>query len=393
METGIPTLDETLILGIPNGRNLAYLSDPGVEGEVFGIHTLYHNLSKGCHCVYITSSSNPDLVKDQFKEFGWSADQFKEKFWIIDAYSKLIGDGSAEKYVADEPENIESITNEIKQAMLDMPEGSVVLFGSLSTIMDLCGETDTLHAIIEWNTMAMRYEHVIIYNLTVWPYSQVTIDLLKDVLFDVVIKIRQKWFPFNRFFWVYKCDWTENIDNNNNRFIFYRISRPGGVKRFIPKILVTGLSEAERSSNFNPLSHNRNSLGEMGTTIALGQNNSYICHKGFCVDIIKYNEIVDPIPKLIHGEFIGFLLVVDPALPTDYVRARQLSEISMEYGIPCIIIANEQINPDAFSIDEFRSISGIPADIPILLKVVDKKQDLFEVFELLLEMITTPESL
>jgi hypothetical protein len=152
-------------------------------------------------------------VKDQFTEFGWSIRKFEDKLTIIDAYSSLVGDLSNEKYVVSDPENIEDMneiiiqvmkdipSNEkyvvsdpeniedmneiIIQVMKDIPKKSVIIVGSLSTIMDLCGEEKTLEAIKLWNKMALLYDHVIIYNFTAWPYSESTIHAIKDELFTL----------------------------------------------------------------------------------------------------------------------------------------------------------------------------------------------------------------
>jgi len=77
VETGIPKLDDFLGGGIPKGKSLVYYSQPGVEGEIFGLQTVYGTLKKGGTCVFVVSSTMPDIIKEQFKEFGWDINSHK----------------------------------------------------------------------------------------------------------------------------------------------------------------------------------------------------------------------------------------------------------------------------------------------------------------------------
>jgi len=65
IETGIPKLDDFLGGGIPNGKTLLYYIEPGVEGDVFGMQTLYHNLQKGYKGLFITSTTAPDILRER----------------------------------------------------------------------------------------------------------------------------------------------------------------------------------------------------------------------------------------------------------------------------------------------------------------------------------------
>ena len=147
IQTGITKLDDYLMGGIPDGKSLIYYSHPGVEGNVFGMQTLYHNLSEGKKCVFVASSSDPSMIKDMFKEFGWDLDTHKENLIVVDAYSGLVGATSNEKYVVVNPESIDSLNESIEKVMEELDENSTIMFESLSTIMDLCGEKETIDAV------------------------------------------------------------------------------------------------------------------------------------------------------------------------------------------------------------------------------------------------------
>src|SRR4030066_1945134 len=120
IETGIPKLDEFLGGGIPKGKSLVYYIQPGVEGEIFGLQTIHNSLKKGGRGVFVVSSTIPEIIKGQFREFGWDIDQFKDKFFFVDAYNSLIGAPSNEKYVVSNPDNIEAFSKIIMNALKEL---------------------------------------------------------------------------------------------------------------------------------------------------------------------------------------------------------------------------------------------------------------------------------
>lgn len=386
METGIPKLDEFLGDGIPAGKSMVYFNHPEIEGEVFGMQTLYHNLSKDISCVFITSSSNPALTKDRFTEFGWSIQKFEDKLIIVDAFSSLIGDLSNEKYLVSDPENIEDMNEMIIQVMKDVPKKSIIMVGSLSTIMDLCGEEKTLEAIELWNKMALLYEHVIIYNFTAWPYSESTIRVIKDEIFNSVVSVGSiaERVIFGQYFGVLKADWADHKAQS----MLFRVMRPGGINIYIPKILVTGPFNAGKSTFVRSLSTRTISVDRLGTTIAL--DHGHIDYKGFNADLFGTpgQARFDPIIKMISSEAMGIFLVVDSTAPKDFVRAKEMLEITKGYGLPYVIIANKQDIPGAMPVDDIRSHFNIPEDVPIIPAIATEKKGVFEAFELLVEKIT-----
>ncbi|MFQ6119998.1 MAG: ATPase domain-containing protein, partial [Methanosarcinales archaeon] len=296
IETGIPKLDEYLKGGIPKGKSLVYYSHPGVEGNIFGMQSLYHNLKKGINGVLIVSSMDPKMVRSQFGDFGWSLREFGDNLIIVDAYSSLIGVSSEEKYVVSDPEDINSLNAVLEEVMEDL-EKCTIVFDSLSTIMDLCGEQETLSAIEEWNQYGMLYDHVLIYNFTAWPYSNNTLEKIKRDLFDSVITIGgiAERVIFGQYFGVLKANWTDI----STKCILFRVLRPGGIKIYIPKILVTGPYNAGKSTFIHAISSKAVSVDRLGTTIAL--DHGKVDYKGFSADIFGTpgQERFDPILKLI----------------------------------------------------------------------------------------------
>jgi small GTP-binding protein len=385
IETGIPKLDEFLGGGIPKGKSLVYYIQPGVEGEIFGLQTIYNSLKKGGRGVFVVSSTIPDIIKGQFKEFGWDINQFKDKFFFVDAYNSLIGAPSNEKYVVLNPDNIEVFSNNIMDTLKELPPSTIV-FGSLSTTIDMCGEKETLEAVRTWNKTAKLYDHVLVYNFTAWPYSEETLKAIRKDMFNAVISVGgiAERVIFGQYFGIFKADWTTEIKKS----MLFRVLRPGGIRLYIPKILVTGPFDSGKSTFVHALSTRAISVDRLGTTIAL--DHGHIDYKGFSADIFGTpgQERFDPIIKLLSGESMGVFLIVDSTNPTDFIRAKHMLEITKSYGLPYVIIANKQDLAGALAPEEIRIQFNLPTNVPIIPAVAKDKKGIFEAFDVLIDKIT-----
>ncbi|HEX7628276.1 MAG TPA: ATPase domain-containing protein [Candidatus Methanoperedens sp.] len=383
--TGIPKLDEILGGGIPKGKSLVFYSQPGVESEIFGLQTVFGTLEAGGTCVFVVSSTIPDIVKGQFEEFGWDISAFKDKLFFVDSYNPLIGAQSNEKYVVSNPDKIEDFHKTIMDIIKEIPPSTIV-FGSLSTIMDLCGEEETIKAVRAWNKMAMLYDHTIVYNFTAWPYSDETLNLIKGDLFNSIISIGgiAERVIFGQYFGILKSDWAEA----SRKSMLFRVLRPGGIKIFIPKILVTGPFDAGKSTFVQALSTRAISVDRLGTTIAM--DHGHVNYKGFSADIFGTpgQERFDPIIKLLSGESMGVFLIVDSTNPSDFIRAKHMLDITKSYGLPYVVVANKQDLPGALTPEEIREQFHLPEDVPIVRAVAKDKIGVFEAFEVLIDRIT-----
>ncbi len=367
------------------GKTLVYYTYPGIEGTVFGMQSLCHAISNGMSGVYVASSTEPHRIREQFDEFGWDAEEYGDRFAIIDAFSGLIGADSHERYVVADPEDTRSLTQCIKNAMEDLREPGVIVFESLSTIMDLCGESETLDAIEEWNQYAMLYDHAMIYNFTAWPYSDDTLLSIKEDVCDSTVSVGGIIGDviFGQYFGVLKANWTDVI----RKCILFKVLKPGGVRAYIPKILVTGPFDAGKSTFVHALSTRAVSVDRLGTTIAL--DHGHVDHKGFAADIFGTpgQARFDPIIKLLSGEAMGVFLVLDSTRAEDFARGRQMLEITRSFGLPVVIVANKQDRDGALTPEDIRGKLDMPENIPVMSAVATTGEGVFEAFETLIDMV------
>ncbi len=384
IETGIPKLDDFLGGGIPSGKSLLYYIQPGVEGTVFGMQTLYHNLTRGYKGIYIVATVDPATIRFDFQELGWDLNKFEDTFAIIDLYSSLIGLDSKERYVVEDPQDVESIDATIKEAMEDF-SGGAVTFGSVSAIIDLVGEEAGLEYIRKWNRYTLLNDIVSISNFTAWPYSQGTLEAVKKDLYNAVIQVGGigERVIFGQYYGIMKVDWAELPE----KAVMFKMVKPGGIKAFIPKILVSGPFNAGKSSFVHALSTRAVSVDRLGTTVAL--DHGHVEHKGISADIFGTpgQERFDPIIKLLGGEALGVFLVLDSTRPEDFPRAKKILELTASFGLPYLVVANKQDLEGAMTPEEIRERMKLPPHVPIMPAVCTEKKGVTEAFEAMINMI------
>lgn len=384
METGIPGLEYLLDGGIPKGKSLVYYNYimPGIDGEVFGLQTIYATLKKGGIGVFVLSETMPEIIKIRFKEFGWDIDSITNRLFFVDSYNPLSGAPSKEKYIISNPDNIDKFSKTIRQMLKELPPSTIV-FESLSIIMDLCGEKETIEAVKIWNRIAEENGHIMIYNFISGSYSYETLDIIKNDLFNAVISIggiTERGLS-GQYFKVSKADWTKE----NKKSIFYRILRPGGIRILIPKIFVLGSPFDARMSDFVRAHFKRaKSVIKLDTTIAMNHGN--LDSISFSPDILTIPGLKQliPIVKLLRGECIGFFVFADSTNPDNSIHAEEILEITKTCELPYIIVAKKQDSPRALTLEEIRKKLKVPEDVLIVPALEKDEKGEVETFELLI---------
>jgi hypothetical protein len=381
LETGIPKLDDILGGGIPMGKSLLYYIQPGVEGDVFGMQTMHYGLKSGMKIVYITTTSPPENVREDMLGLGFNFGVYNDGFSIVDAYSMLIGMNSEERYVVDDPESIESYDRVMEKVI---EENDVIIFGSLSDIFDLCGEEEALEHIKRWTKDAFLRDVAIIANFTAWPYLPVVTEGVKDT-FNVVVIIAgvAERVILGQYYSVIKMNSTKV----EKKMLLFKIFRPGGVKAYIPKILVTGPYNAGKSTFVRSLSTRSVSVDRLGTTVAL--DHGYVEHEGVSAHIFGTPGQVrfDPILEKLGGEAVGVFLVVDSTDPKSFPRAKKMLELTRSRGLPCVLIANKQDLKDALSEEKVKEKIAFLNNIHIAPTVASTGKGVLNALEILIDDI------
>ena len=146
----------------------------------------------------------------------------------------------------------------------------------------------------------------------------------------------------------------------------FKIAVPGGVRVYIPKILITGPYNAGKTSFIHSASTRAVSVDRLGTTIAL--DHGHVDHAGFAVDLFGTpgQERFDPILKLLGGEALGVILVIDSTNQGGFSRAKEMLEKTRTQGLPTVVVANKTNLKGSLSVNEIRKKMKLPKDIPMV---------------------------
>jgi small GTP-binding protein len=174
--------------------------------------------------------------------------------------------------------------------------------------------------------------------------------------------------------------------------VLFNILRPGGVKIFIPKLLVTGPYNAGKSSFVKQIapdsvSVDRMALGQVPPTIAM--DIGHVEHKGFIADVFGTpgQERFDLILDVLSKEAVGAFILVDSTAPKTFARAKEMMKRCKAEAIPKVIVANKQDLPDALSTDEIRKVMNTDQSIPIVPVSLLNNEGIDEAMDALLEIL------
>ncbi len=375
--TGIPVLDD-IVDGIPEGKVLTYWIDPEVEGNVFAMQTLFTNLESGCRCAYVTVTLSPEVVIGEFKEFGWDIENF-ENFSMVDLYSNYVGLPSPCEYSANPLE-----VNEVNDLLERVIKEHDLVVIPVSSIVDVCGE-DSVEYVEKWCSVAKSSGTRMVFTFISWPYPERVESSVKKAS-NAIVRVGgvHHRVILGYYYGVVKVDWK----NAKSKAILFKLVRPGGVRAYIPKILVTGPYNAGKSTFVHAVSMRAISVDRLGTTVAL--DHGHVEYRGFSIDLFGTpgQERFDPILRMLGREALGVILVVDSTKPETFPRAKQMLESVSHFGLPYVVAANKQDLPNALKPEEIRKKMFLPEDVPVIPVSAVKGEGVYEVIDALLELLT-----
>ena len=386
-KTHIPKLDDLLGGGVPEGSSIMFCAYPGVDCEAFGYQMLNGHLLEGEKGFIFTNVAEPDSVIYEFDSYGWDivSSIEKDKVFFVDGSSSFIGAPSKGKYSLTDYSETE---NTILQAINDIPNGIGVI-NNLSTIIDYLGNGDAIKIVKKWNEKAKENNTILVYVFTEWDYEKSLIKELKSNM-DCVVELTtiEERVIVGQGFMVASASWTDPVDT----MILFFIVQPGGVKIYIPKILVTGPYNAGKSSFVKAISSksvsvDRKAVGAFPTTIAM--DIGHLDYKGFFADIFGTpgQERFDLILDVLSREAVGAFIIIDSTAPQTFARAKEMIRKTRAEAIPKIIVANKQDLDGALSPDEIREKMKLSKDIPIIPAVIPEEKGTQESLDALLKLL------
>ena len=386
-KTNIPKLDDFLGGGIPGGSSILFCAVPGVECEAFGYQILNGIIEDGGNGFIFTNVAEPHNIIYEFNMYGWDLEKYleEEKTFFIDGISKFIGVPSMGKYSIDDFSQIEEI---VLKAIDDVADG-VGVINNLSTLIDYIEEDKIIDILVNWNERAKEKNVILVYIFTKWDYDPKLIDTIQNSVDSVVsLKSIEEMVIIGQGFMVTSASWTKP---NNNMVLFF-VLQPGGVKIYIPKILVTGPYNAGKSSFVKAISKesvsvDRMALEKFPTTIAM--DIGYIDHNGFIADVFGTpgQERFDLMLDVLAKEAVGAFILVDSTEPQTFARAKEMINKTQSEAIPKVIVANKQDLPGAIEPEKIREAMKLDKSIPIIPAAVKKNKGVEESLDTLLNLL------
>ncbi|MBU4535197.1 MAG: GTP-binding protein [Euryarchaeota archaeon] len=386
-KTHIPKLDELLGGGILDGISVMFSAYPGVDCEAFGYQMLNGRVNEGDKGFIFTNVSGPETIQYEFDSYGWDLESFiqDDKVFFVDGSSSFLGTPSPAKYVVHNYREVEDL---ILDAINEVP-GGIGVINNLSVLIDYMEMGETLATIKKWNQKARENKTTLVYIFTEWDYNPELIDEINDSM-DCVVDLRtiEERVIIGQGFMVARATWTEPKET----MVLFFVVQPGGVKVYVPKILVTGPYNSGKSSFVKSISEksvsvDRKAIGAFPTTIAM--DIGHVDYKGFLADVFGTpgQERFDLILSVLSKEAVGAFILVDSTAPQTFARAKEMIRKTRAESIPKIIIANKQDLPGALSPEDIREKMKINKDIPIVPAVVTDKKGIYDALDALLKLI------
>jgi uncharacterized protein len=386
-KTHIPKLDDFLGGGIPEGLSILFSAVPGVECEAFGYQILNGLIEDGNTGFIFTNVTDPNNIIYEFKNYGWDLEKYldEEKVFFVDGSSKFVGLPSIGRYTID---GLDQIEETILKAIDDVPNG-VGIINNLSTLVDYLDEDKIIKIIDKWNKKARENKTNLVYIFTKWDYKPELIQDIKNC-FDSVVSLNsiEERVIIGQGFMVSNASWAHP---DNNMVLFF-VLQPGGIKIYIPKLLVTGPYNAGKSSFVKSISNKSVSVDRMAyekfpTTIAM--DIGHVEHDGFVADIFGTpgQERFDLMLDVLAKEAVGAFIMVDSSAPQTFGRAKEMINKTQAEAIPKIIVANKQDLPGALSPEKIREVMKIDNTIPIVPATVIEDDGVEIALETLLKLL------
>jgi uncharacterized protein len=386
-KTHIPKLDDFLGGGIPEGSSILFSAVPGVECEAFGYQILNGIMEEGNKGFIFTNVTEPNNIIYEFKNYGWDIEKYLNEgnIFFVDGSSKFIGLPSIGKYSIDEINQVEGV---VIKAIENIPNG-VGVINNLSTLIDYLDEDQIINTINKWNKHAKANNTILVYIFTKWDYKPELIQNINNNV-DAVVSLNsiEERVIIGQGFMVTSASWNHP---DNNMVLFF-VLQPGGIKIYIPKILVTGPYNAGKSSFVKSISKESVSVDRMAfekfpTTIAM--DIGHVEYEGFVADIFGTpgQERFDLMLDVLAKEAVGAFILIDSSAPQTFGRAKEMINKTQAEAIPKIIVANKQDLPGALSPEKIRDVMKLDNTIPIIPTIVIEDNGVDTALETLLKLL------
>lgn len=383
ISTGVCGLDEMMGNGIPRGSKALYSLQPGVNGQLFMISTLFCALAQGLSCLVILPNMTVDAFRnDAATMYGPRLDLVSKPVTFIDAIDRERIQKSATSDEARAREWEARIQKICQDQKVD------VIFAYFDLLYEDFG-LETAVRILDSARRDNKKITIVIEHLNL-EGPELLGRFISKLSFDLVLAIRSSFRPVPHFnyFTLVHISWSP-IPVRSVPFVIVE----GRVIPYIPRIVVTGPANSGKSTfvtNASDEGHSIDRRGSEGDATTVTMDFGWLRWKDF--DITLYgtpgHTRFDPLlpPYLRHA--MGAILVIDGTRPDLLPRAQGLIEMVAKRRIPYVVAANKNDLPGVMDTREIQKALGISSDIPLLSISAKRRSDVHFVIESLVDSIT-----
>ncbi|MCW4018280.1 MAG: ADP-ribosylation factor-like protein [Candidatus Bathyarchaeota archaeon] len=384
--TGVPIVDNLLSGGMPKGSSILIRAHPLADPQTMAIQFLHHQLENGGIGIYFVNNKAPTCTLEEAANINMDLIRFKQKgqLFFIDAYSRLFGLESNQEYSVEAPSDLDSVSKAVSKALFECSrKGKVFLvYDSLNASIDEFGER-ILTQISDWCKTAVAFDAILCFIYTEWNYPKKISEAVANLYPNIVDLITLERIVATQVVTVSK---NEGAKVSKHMIPIKKVIT-GGIKGYIPKILVTGPFHAGKTTIVHALSTRAVSVQRMGTTVAL--DFGHVDHRGFALDLFGTvgQPRFDPILERLGGEALGAILVIDSTKPEEFSRAKEMMHKAGVYGLPYVVAANKQDLPGALPVEEVRKKLNVSKDTAIVGTVGSDSTSLLRALDILIDKI------
>jgi small GTP-binding protein len=387
-KTYIPRLDDILAGGIPRGTSILFNAIPGLMPDIFGYQIIAERTHKDAEIGFIyTNTRTPAEIERVFEKYGWDllTPIESDQLFIVDSISSMMGVPPTGKYIINDCAKSKDI---MVKAIEDIAGGTAII-ENVATLIDSIGADKTLGLIKTLNEAARAYNVNIIYIFTRWDYENWVVEQMGSLvdceieLFSIEEKVM-----YRQVYVVVKSSWGETSETKT----FFEVVMPGGIKVFIPKLLVTGPYNAGKTTFTHAIAQDAVSVDRQAYELfptTVGLDIGHLDYKGFSADVFgtpgqeRFDLLLEPLAR----ESIGAFIIIDSTKPNTFTRAKQMINMCRAEAIPKVIVANKQDLPNALGPKEIKKRMALWEDVPIIPVSVTKNEGVHQALDTLFELI------
>jgi len=387
-KTYIPRLDDILGGGVPKGSSMLFQAMPGIMSDVFGYQIILERVELESEIGFIyTNTRMPVEIERVFDKYGWDLKTplNSGQIFFIDSISGMMGVPPMGKYIIDD---FAKSTEIVLPAIEDIAGGTAVI-ENVATLIDSIGADNTIKCIKMLNEAAAKHEVNIVYLFTRWDYEDRFVEQLKNLvdceiqLFSIEEKVM-----YRQVFMVVKSNWTRASKCK----IFFELAEPGGVKVFIPKLLVTGPYNAGKTTFVHAITEKAVSVERQAFELfptTVGLDIGHMDYKGFSADVFgtpgqeRFDLLLEPLAR----EAIGTFIIIDSTKPDTFARAKEMINMCRAEALPKVIVANKHDLPGALTPDEIKKRMALWEDVPIVPVSAQKNEGVDKALDTLFNLI------